>query len=282
VFVISELPTAGINQDEFDNALAWIHQLGGLTANRKLSILGPNFSGSLPSLYKALLISKWDSFPGRKRVDVFSGSVTSDATYKWFSDKFVADELGSFHTAMEGDSVQLNRFCEYVHSQGYDTNRIAFLSEDETAFGGRAEASDEHPPKKPDQDSKKDPNKEPIKDPCNSSGGPTYLYYPRDIATLRSAYEQQSIFNSAKQASGTNNVATTLRGDLSEPANSEHDTVRSYGGQLTPLAQESVLLDITDVLKAKKIQFVVLRSTNSLDQIFLASSCGARSPKLGS
>ena len=47
-------------------------------------------------------------------------------------------------------------------------------------------------------------------------------------------------------------------------------TVRGYGGQLTPLAQESVLLAITEVLKAKKIQFVVVRSTNSLDQIFLA------------
>ena len=253
VFVISELPTAGINHDEFHNALAWIHQLGGLSSNRKVNILGPNFSGSLPSLFKALQNSKWGSFSGEKRINVFSGSVTSDATYKWFSDRFVADGLGSFHTAMEGDSVQLNRFCEYVHSQGYETNRIAFLSEDETAFGGRAEASGIalH------------------EDPCMSSGGPTYLYYPRDIATLRSAYEQQSIFNSAKQASGANNVATTLRGDLSEPANSEHDTVRSYGGQLTPLAQESVLLAITDVLKAKKIQFVVVRSTNSLDQIFL-------------
>ena len=43
--------------------------------------------------------------------------------------------------------------------------------------------------------------------------------------------------------------------------------MRTYGGQLTPLAQESVLFSIAEVLKAKQIEFVVLRSTNSLDQI---------------
>lgn len=253
VFVVSELPTGGINQEEFDNALAWIQQLGGVSVGGELRILGPSFSGSLPSLYKALQFQKTGAFPGKLRFRVFSGSVTSDSLYTWFKEKLREEDLGSFKTAMEGDAIQMDRFCNYIEYQGYYTNSVAFLSEDETAFGGKRE----------------DPTKPTKKEPCNSSGGPTYLYYPRDIATLRSAYEQQSIFNSSKQASGANNVATTLRGDLTEPANNEHDTVRSYGGQLTPLAQESVLLAITDTLRSKKIEFVVVRSTNSLDQIFL-------------
>ncbi len=97
-----------------------------------------------------------------------------------------------------------------------------------------------------------------------------YLYYPRDIATLRSAYEQQSIFASKSRTSSDNIPSTTLRGDLSEPASSEHDTVRTYGGQLSPLAQESVLQSIVDILRENHIEFIVLRSTNSLDQIFLS------------
>ena len=96
------------------------------------------------------------------------------------------------------------------------------------------------------------------------------LYYPRDIATLRSAYEQQAIFNPAKPEAGASAPSTTLRGDLSEPSANDHDTVRSYGGQLTPLAQESILLDIANRLNEKRIQFIVLRSTSSLDQIFLS------------
>lgn len=145
---------------------------------------------------------------------------------------------------MENDDLMVERFCQYLSSQGYPLERVAFLSEDQTAFGGE----------KPDKD----------------SGGSIYLYYPRDIATLRSAYEQQSIFSSAKPQSNANAPSTTLRGDLSEPAGGEHDTVRSYGGQLTPLAQESILLDITNRLNEKQIQFIILRGTSSLDQIFLS------------
>lgn len=247
VFVVSELPTGGINEDEFDNAVAWIRQLGGFAHTREVKILGPNFSGSLASLYRSLHFDPPDPSVPNLTFTVFSGSVSSDANYSWFS-KIMADEsLGTFRTAMEGDSIQIERFCKYIDSQGYPLDRVAFLSEDETAFGGTS----------------------PEKEDRICGGKSTYLYYPRDIATLRSAYEEQSIFSAAKQAPNSTAAATTLRGDLREPANSKHDTVRSYGGQLTPLAQESVLLNISDTLAMRKIQFVVLRSTNSLDQIFL-------------
>jgi hypothetical protein len=254
VFVVSELPTGGIDQEQFDNALAWIQELGGLSPDRKLKILGPTFSGSLPSLYQSLHLHRLDSFPGKNAISVSSGSVSSDISIHWFSEQLNKENLGKFETALEGDSVLVDRFCEYIASQLYDTKRIAILSEDDTAFGAKRQL--------------KGPTNKDIR--TEDSGAGTYLYYPRDIATLRSAYEQQSIFSSAKQPSNTNAVATTLRGDLSEPASSDHDTVRSYGGQLTPLAQESVLLGITDILKEKKIQFVILQSTNSLDQIFLS------------
>ncbi len=268
VFVVSELPTGGINQGQFDNALAWMERLGALSAGRDLKILGPTFSGSLPSLYRSLHFSRLKAFAGTKKIRVSSGSVSSDSYYYWFKGKLESEQLGTFDTAMEGDSVLVDRFCQYIDSQKYTTDRVAFLSEDETAFGTEPIS---------ETDTKYEKRLRPQKGAhesrqgfCTYSGGPTYLYYPRDIASLRSAYEQQSIFNGGKQSQGANNDATTLRGDLSEPASSEHDTVRTYGRQLTPLAQESVLIAITDVLKEKKIEFVVLRSTNTLDQIFLS------------
>jgi hypothetical protein len=254
VFVVSELPTGGINQEQFDNALGWIQELGALLPDRGLRILGPTFSGSLPSLYQALHFSKLSSFSGQSKISVSSGSVSADSYEAWFRTQLENEQLGTFQTAMEGDCLLIGRFLKYINLQKYKTDDVAILSEDETAFGGGIEERG--------GDSEKES--------CTYSSDATYLYYPRDIATLRSAYEQQSIFSSAAQQSGTNGSATTLRGDLSEAANSEHDTVRSYSGQLTPLAQESVLLGIADVLKEKKIQFVILRSTNSLDQIFLS------------
>jgi len=276
VFVVAELPTGGINQYQFQSAVSWIDDLGGFSEGRKLKILGPTFSGSLPSLYRSLHFPQVTSALGEssKRIRISSGSVSSDTYDKWFTEKLEKERLGSFQTAMEGDSVLLQRFCEYISSQGYRTEHVAVLSEDETAFGERTGDRLDNPTQPicsigegdRDEDKTKD---EKVKGKDKARNGPTYLYYPRDIATLRSAYEQQSILGSSKQSSNTPASSTTLRGDLSEPASSDHDTVRSYGGQLTPLAQESVLLTIADVLREKKIEFVVLRSTNSLDQVFL-------------
>jgi hypothetical protein len=249
VFVVSETPTGGVNSDEFENALAWMVQMG--KGCGEVKILGPNFSGSLPSLDRALYQGKSEIAPGVSRFTIFSGSVSGEDSYQWFRSRLNDKHLGSFTTALESDSLQLKRFCQYIKQQGYLSDRVAFLSEDETAFGMAFGTAS--------RDSGK----------CDPCQGATNLSYPRDISTLRSAYEQQSIFSAGNASRGTNTGSTTLRSELTEPASGELDTVRSYGGHLTPLAQESVLLAISDVLKAKKIQFVVIRSTNSLDQIFL-------------
>lgn len=257
IFLVGEQPTGGISDDQFANALAWINQLGGLPDDRELRILGPTFSGSLPSLQHDL-DRYLKSSKGHSKIFVSSGTVSSDTGPTWFEDWLKTQRKDSyFRTAMESDSVMVRRFCQYLGSQGYDVNHVAFLSEDETAFG-RAP--------------KKDPDKVAVKpddqwSPCN---GATDLYYPRDIATLRSAYQQQSILNAAKSSSNNTTPSMTLRGDLSEPSTSNHDTVRSYGGQLTPLAQEAILLDIANRLSEREIQFIILRSTSSLDQIFLS------------
>ena len=239
IFLVGEQPTRGIADDQFRNAVAWIQTLNGGHNGETLNILGPTFSGSLQSLALQLARIKLNFHDAV----VKSGSVSSDTAIQWFRGQGLAD----FTSYTESDSVMLDRFMAYLCHNGYQRRQIAILSEDETAFGENRQQS-----MRP------------------SGDDPIYLYYPRDIASLRSAYEQQSIFSSSKPAASQNAPSTTLRGDLSEPANSDHDTVRSYGGQLTPLAQESVLLTIVSMLKEKQIQFVVVRSSNSLDQIFLS------------
>ena len=48
VFIVAELSKGGINQKQFENAVAWIDDLGGSSA-QQLKILRPTFSGSLPA-----------------------------------------------------------------------------------------------------------------------------------------------------------------------------------------------------------------------------------------
>ena len=266
VFVVAEQPTGGIDRDEFENALFWIDQLGALTPDRGLKILGPTFSGSLPSLDQALSSQTLTQPAGGVRIpiSVSSGTVSSELSYSWFQSRMKNNHFGTFQTAMEGDPLMLDRFLQYLRYQNYPIGCVAIISEDETAFGAKTNQDT-----KRDAGDDKDNKDTHCEQQTNEKKHPIYLYYPRDIATLRSAYERQSIFSTGKQQSNGNAASTTLRGDLSEPNSSDHDTVRSYGGQLTPLAQESVLLSICNILKERRIQFVVLQSTNSLDQIFL-------------
>lgn len=276
VFVVAEQPTGGINRDEFDRALDWLKLLGTLTPERGLHILGPSFSGSLPSLDQALDSDKIKQSVGAPviPVSVSSGTISSEPGFFWFRARVVKNHSGSFRTAMEGDPLMVERFLDYLDHQGYSLGRVAVISEDETAFGSTKEEKAD--PISPIGGSLKTDEKAETKDHqnhchCNEElewKDSIHLYYPRDIATLRSAYEKQSVFSTGKPSSGSS--STTLRGDLSEQNSSDHDTVRSYGGELTPLAQESVLLGITNILKEKRIEFILLRSTNSLDQIFLS------------
>ena len=250
IFLVGEQPTGGIRDEQFENALAWIARLGGLKDNEALHILGPTFSGSLPSLQRVLERSFGSGKEGR-RIYVSSGTVSSMTGLRWFRNWIETNRPGSyFRSAVESDSLMVDRFCQYLANQGYGVNHIALLSEDETAFGRAT----------------RDPKAKKSEHPCD---GAIDLYYPRDIASLRSAYEQQSVLSAAKPSSEGNAPSTTLRGDLSEPSTSNHDTVRTYAGQLTALAQEAILLDIVNRLSEKQIQFIVLRSTSSLDQIFL-------------
>jgi hypothetical protein len=94
-----------------------------------------------------------------------------------------------------------NRFLCYLQHEGYDLKKVAILSEDETAFGNVARQPTKSAGPLSCENGK----------PGQAGPSPIYLYYPRDIASLRSAYEQQSIFAAGKQQSGA--PATSLRGE---------------------------------------------------------------------
>jgi len=307
VFLVGEQPTGGIDDVQFGHALEWLYRLNRLQPNsvdpvpcaprpaaddsnqgpcETLRILGPTFSGSLQSLARELdqnVIPKYSN-----GIRVYSGSANSYSSVVWFKNFLKAKDpllkfsnekpLYHFRTYFENDSLMTDRFLCYLRFHDYSLNRVAILSEDQTAYGSQRPKTS--PKSTNDQAESAAPTIEAgpkQDDPALKCGGttvdhqqPINLYYPRDIASLRSAYEKQSIFSAGKPQSSSDAPSTTLRGDLSEPASSEHDSVRDYAGQLTPLAQESVLFGIANVLESKHIDFVILRSTNPLDQLFLS------------
>lgn len=275
VFLVGENPTGGIDQDQFKNAIAWISVLRPQGTESSIRILGPYFSGSFPSLERLLLVSDVANFLEINRlsitlptnapsstqispVKVFSGSTSSSDGIDWFTEFLKKSSLhGQFLAFQENDDLAIARYCAFIKGRGYSTTKLAIVSEDETAYGLLSGNSNSSPPLPECNERPRDESPEP--------NGPIYLYYPRDIASLRSAYGQQASTINGQQNRGQ----PVLPDDLAEPSDRERDTIRAYGGGQNPLSQEAILFAMANLMKAHDIQFILLRSSNTLDEIFL-------------
>jgi hypothetical protein len=268
VFVVGEEPTGGIHRGQFIHALDWIAALHP-KPSRMPKILGPFFSGSLPSLWQLLSTQSAHlprlppTTPG-SRMQIYSGEVSNSSAVARFVNQTWSPGL-TFKSFQESDEVVVDRFCRHLLHQRFDLHSLAIVSEDETAYG-KANVSPAVKDEAPDQSAKTSPSTNPT--PCDLLA--TRLYYPRDISALRAAYQAQSIFSSAPAASSADPTLRTLSDDLADPAGEEHDTIRNYSGMQTALSQEAELQQIVTMLRVHHSQYIVLRSSNPLDQLFLS------------
>jgi hypothetical protein len=267
VFVVGEDATHGIHKEQFRNALTWIMALQPKTDKGKpLGILGPTFSGSLTSVAQILseqnTITQLDLGQTRnsQQLAIYSGSVSSNPAAKAFHNTFASHVL--FHSFVQNDDEILRRFCKYIKAEqrGFESGRVAIISEDETAYGKsgmKTEERETHRRKENDQDA------------CPDNA--LKLYYPRDISALRSAYQTKSLFDMGTSPQTSDNKRASLPTDLADAAGKVHDSIRSYGGNQTPLTQEAFLLEIVAALRELHTRYILLRSSNTLDQLFLTN-----------
>jgi hypothetical protein len=267
VFVVGEEATHGIHTEQFNNALEWIRALQPKndTVGKRLAILGPTFSGSFPSVAHVLSDPKIAKQLGLghkendQRLAIYSGSVSSNPSARFFQDTFASQVV--FHSFVQNDDEILGRFCAYMRTEqpGFDLGRVAIISEDETAYGGAILENSAHEIHKDDK-SKTACSEEALK-----------LFYPRDISTLRAAYQTKSLFDAGSSAQPGETQRRNLPTDLADPSGRVHDSIRSYGGGQTPLGQEASLMEIVAALRELHARYILLRSSNTLDQLFLAN-----------
>ena len=267
VFVVGEEATQGIHSEQFRNALAWVAALEPkkTTQKKRVAILGPTFSGSFPSLARVLSdpeIGKKLDLPttrGNQRLAIFSGSVSGGDSAQAFQKEFKSQI--TFHSFVQSDDEILRRFCVYLAKEqpGFDLGQVAMVSEDETAYGSSG-----------------------VKTSYGSSGlqlgsdkvcqgGALTLYYPRDISTLRGAYQTKSLFDVGASPPPAETQQRSLPTDLADPSGKVRDSIHSYGGNQTPLTQEAFLLEIVAALREFRVQYILLRGSSTLDQLFLAN-----------
>lgn len=275
VFVVAEEPTAGIHRAQFVNALRWIAALQPEQPfGNSVRILGPSFSGSIPSLAQ-LLAEQAPLLQKRAAADVriFSGNVSSTVAVDWLQQRLQEKDLKpvqvKFRSFQNSNNVDLDRFCRYVFANGMEPSSVAIVSEDETAFGSEYNrGSPDESPCRPEKPGTAVANDSKVSEP--KRGGPVYLYYPRDIASLRAAYQSQSIFSQGQGDAGQAGSRHTLQADIADPGGEDHDTIRSYSANQMAVSQEAALLDMVSIMRAHDTQFIVLRSSNPLDQLFLS------------
>jgi hypothetical protein len=274
VLVVGEEPTAGLNILEWNHALAWIEQYAKKDRTDKaLRILGPVFSGSIPSFVRALhdLDSSSTSFTS---ILLYSGRIRGCASWHWLQVMLSNQAPPLFKLPVqsadfeENDALQIDHFYRYLEDRGHSISEVAILSEDETAYGGLPDAKlpDANPPKPQPADAKS----------CGTGQTddldkrPVHLYYPRDISAIRSAYQEQSIFSAESGPNPTSTPPVVLRPEPSHSPGRRTDTIEPLSGQNLALTQEAQLYGIVSICKTHGIRYIVLRSTNDLDYLFLA------------
>ena len=277
VFVVGEEATAGVHSAQLTNALIWIDALRRVTGSRqnRLGILGPTFSGSLPSLASVLSNPEIATFLSDHPLDghkmpIYSGSVSSKSGAETF--QHALGDSVQFHSFLHDDDEMLHRFEKYIcNNQSIEPDEIAIVSEDETAYGGRGVTPQDGENHKSDMagNSTSGKSREAKCEQIVRDGTPLTLYYPRDISALRGAYQTRSLFQSGNASQDTQLQQSNLPTDLSDPAGRVNDSIRSYGGNQTPMAQEAMLIEIVNELRSHNVEYVLVRASNTLDQLFL-------------
>lgn len=235
IFLVGETPTAGIDRHQFYRASCYVNHLQK-NEFRGLRILGPTFSGSFESLDAALQ----ESCEKPDTVEVRTGTATDLDSWVDFHQKY-----SRFRSTIHDDR------STYALLRGKlpKTDRVAFLTEDSTAYGQQKIYL-------PKERSERYPND-------------AQFFYPREISRLRNAYQHDPTL----AASQKNADIAAVRRQLQLPLGDSQigrDTVPQFSSEHTPITQETELLQIAESLKRGKFHTVAISGTNVLDILFLS------------
>ncbi|HXI27694.1 MAG TPA: hypothetical protein VNG89_04715 [Vicinamibacterales bacterium] len=276
--LVSETPTSGIHQDAFRRAVriqdAWQRAGGRL----EVRVMGPTFSGSVPSLKNAL--ARLDPQPASIRI--VSGAATSVDAAAIEKQKHPAI---SFKTTVLPDSFTTWATIRFVQMTDADlrSDRLALLREANTTYGltvvTRRSATEGDEKKAaaplglrtvtnwtrhrdthcPDYDSR-----------CIFASAWMFPF-PLHISRLRGAADDEA--RRAAAASGAGPRFQTLQ--LDQPG-SATDQIPALSPPSTAASVELMLANIMDALDREHISTVGLLATDARDKLFLAEQLSRR------
>jgi len=275
IFLVGEIPTAGLNRAAFFKSLDYIDQLmlppdgnsPSTTQPLCVSIAGPQFSATLPALGEAIVKYK-DRYQEKKKngnpvFHVVGYGARSDSLIEAFHSKLrAANDLSTFSSLDLTSSDAQNEIVTYLCDLGYENSEIAVLGEDGSAYGNAISK---------DLDWRKwQSNK--AKSGCNPQTYPTealYLSFPRDLSTIRNAMESESSSSETQQIAGVNIPSIGVTLSLRQDETNERDSPADFARNQSSARVDSALQAIVRRLRTRRIQAVIVTATNPLDRVFL-------------
>ena len=267
LFLVAESPTEGVDGFQMKNALAEEDELGRMFPKRiarfstgsdgKRGIIGPTFTGSAASLRATI-----DSYCNNKGTCGPSSFSIAGATQTLFAARqlMITEnnrppniEYISFDAHVQSDLVE---FFRIMGGAGEIPERIAVLSEDDTAFGSQGlSAPAGYVTSQPPLSHAWDPQRKTL-----------YMFFPREISALRNT-PIQSPSSSGDTSAGTV-PSPYLHFSVKDP--NAQDSVVQFSKEHSPLSQESQLMEIAREFHRRRIQVIALSASDPLDMIFLA------------
>lgn len=275
VFLVAERPTGGIYRTQAQQAIE-IMKGSGIALSSEIRILGPTFSGSLPSLAPMVgdLLAA-DKQPAD--VLIRSGSFTScGAAYRTLKE-LTAQHPGTkidLGSTAHNSTARVAFVRKALWNIGIKPEHTVILTEGETLYGQayRATLHEEKVIQK-DASSPEAPTDKQEIDFCQQEqgwrgsqniGGMWSIPFPRDISSLRMGYENQGLFDTLSPAQPWKRTL-----NLKNEEQGEGDSVHKFGGTGTLAAQESVLFGISEFINKHEIQAAIVLATNEQDRFFL-------------
>ncbi len=262
--LVPESPIYGLNLAAGREALGAVRTLLSLgfrtsqsdepEATSRIRWIGPSYSASTPGLRTL----EQETQP-HLYFDVLSGSVSTNSANAFLvqlneDGGQVTPSAGKKATLAELDQDALCWFLGQEARPGRHSDEpVAVLQEDETAYGGN------------------------ISDPTSATNRCSPLMnlvrrftFPRGISHVRRVYGSTLKNASASQAqeessTGSANVSLNFRDELEDPL----DAVPEFAPQ-SPVSNESVLAAIASNIKHLHARAIVIRTSDPLDQLFLA------------
>ena len=258
VFLVGEAPKAGIQRRAFREALdiAWWLDAGRAGA-KEVAVLGPSFSGSIPSLRGELDWAQ-DVYLGGFRFSIATGSATADG----LEAQLVGYEF--CRTVVPERALRRETFRFLTHDMGWQLRQTALLAEGDTAFG----------------QSLLDNNKWDVKDE-KVAKDLLLIRFPSHIADVRTAWQRD-----AAEASDETKVKV---GDtlvpIGKPAlkvnpddqNEPVDVVPNFSSLTTP-EKDLELSNVLQTISRDGIRYVGILATDVNDKLFLAGEIHRSSP----